>query len=493
MRRLAISVRWNEREAGRAAILIVALAVVLLVPVSARAQDANYWSMSYGSIGQLLGGVVIGSVRDLSATYYNPGGLVLNEDPDLLITVDALQAERLHIQTDDPGTELDVTANRASWAPSILAGALPFAGPKSRMAWSYLPRFKTDFIGNENRTFGDAQGELNTEALFIEKLSENWYGGTWSRRFGAGFGIGGTGYLAYRSFRYRREFNAQEDSAGAPGGTALITDNIRYKHYRMLAKIGAAWDRGPMQLGLTITTPSLGLFGNGQIGFTRSVADVDLDGDQTPDNYLARGYDEPDSDYYSSWAIGAGGSYLFRATRLHLTAEWYKGSNTTVLRSDTFSPGEGLGDIQLELDANLDDVFNIGAGIEQPVSEMTSLFAGFTLDQSALAKPYDSRFASAQWDLYHLTVGAATRMRGSRITGGIGYTWGGTDEYDLFDDFFPNNDNIAPVESDLRYSRIMLLVGFEIGGSRATPEGSSTPPEGSNTPPEGTTPTPEAP
>ena len=98
---------------------------------------------------------------------------------------------------------------------------------------------------------------------------------------------------------------AQEDSAGVAGGTALLVDNIRYKHYRVLAKIGAALDRGPMQLGLNLTTPSAGLFGSGQIGFTRAVNQFDVNGDLTPDNHLARGYEEPDSDYYSSWAIGA--------------------------------------------------------------------------------------------------------------------------------------------------------------------------------------------
>jgi hypothetical protein len=215
------------------------------------------------------------------------------------------------------------------------------------------------------------------------------------------------------------------------------------------------------------------------IGFTRSVSQIDLNGDLTPDNYLARGYEKPGSDYYSSWAIGAGGSYLIRpATRLHVSAEWYNGSNTTVIRSSSFSPGQGLPDITMELQANLDDVINIGAGIEHALSDRTSLYGALSLDQSALAKPYDSRFASAQWDLYHLTFGGATQLGASRVTGGIGYTWGGSDDYDLFDDFFPDNPAIAPVESDLHYSRLTLLMGFEIGGASKGPEDLHPKPEG---------------
>lgn len=454
------------RKSGRAMCRVVT-AVIAFLPIflssPAAAQDANYWSIAYGPVGQLLGGIVIGSARDLSATYYNPGGLILIEDPDFLISVEALEREKLRIKTTGSATSLDLSATRTGGAPSIVAGTAPWAGPGSRIAWSYLPRFDMNFNANEHRTFEGGSGVLLTEAVLTQKLSESWFGATWAHGLGEGLGLGVTGYVAYRSYRYRREFNAQQDSAGALGATALIVDNTRYSHYRLLAKIGAAMERGPLQLGLTVTTPSLGLFGSGDIGFTRSVTGIDLDGDLDPDNYLARGYDDDlDADYSSAWAIGAGGSWLYQGTRLHLSAEWYRGVSSEVLHTDPFSPGQGLADIVLDLDAEFDDVLNVGVGLEQQITPHTSLYGAFSFDPSALATPYDSRFAVAQWDLYHLTVGAATRIHGSRVTAGLGYTWGGTDEYDLYRRFYPQSPTLAPVESDLRYSRLTLLIGFEI-------------------------------
>jgi hypothetical protein len=39
-----------------------------LCPGAARAQDSQYWTLQYGPVAELLGGVVVGSSRDLSAT-----------------------------------------------------------------------------------------------------------------------------------------------------------------------------------------------------------------------------------------------------------------------------------------------------------------------------------------------------------------------------------------------------------------------------------------
>ncbi len=53
------------------------LAALFLTPASLFAQDSHYWTFQYGPRSSLLGGAVIGSVDDVSATYYNPGALSL--------------------------------------------------------------------------------------------------------------------------------------------------------------------------------------------------------------------------------------------------------------------------------------------------------------------------------------------------------------------------------------------------------------------------------
>jgi hypothetical protein len=48
--------------------------LIAALPGAAAAQDAQYWTYQYGTRANLLGGAVVGSVVDVSATYYNPGG-----------------------------------------------------------------------------------------------------------------------------------------------------------------------------------------------------------------------------------------------------------------------------------------------------------------------------------------------------------------------------------------------------------------------------------
>ena len=53
------------------------LALALVVAAAAAAvQDAHYWTNQYGTRGELVGGLVVGSFLDLRATFYNPGAII---------------------------------------------------------------------------------------------------------------------------------------------------------------------------------------------------------------------------------------------------------------------------------------------------------------------------------------------------------------------------------------------------------------------------------
>ena len=64
-----------DKTHGRSSTLRMAATAALAMLVclqASRAQDTQYWNIQYGTRSTLLGGAVIGSVADLSATYYNP-------------------------------------------------------------------------------------------------------------------------------------------------------------------------------------------------------------------------------------------------------------------------------------------------------------------------------------------------------------------------------------------------------------------------------------
>lgn len=78
--------------------MVVLFLFVAVVPGDSLAQDTNYWSNQYGPRSMLLGGAVIGSVTDMSATYYNPGALGYIENPELLLSANTYQIETLGVK-----------------------------------------------------------------------------------------------------------------------------------------------------------------------------------------------------------------------------------------------------------------------------------------------------------------------------------------------------------------------------------------------------------
>jgi len=65
-----------------ASVLAVVLATTVCSP--AFSQDTHYWNTQYGPRSMLLSGAVVGSIGDMSATYYNPGALGYIKKPGLL-------------------------------------------------------------------------------------------------------------------------------------------------------------------------------------------------------------------------------------------------------------------------------------------------------------------------------------------------------------------------------------------------------------------------
>lgn len=114
---------------------LAGLALLGLSAAPAAAQDANYWTIQYGPVAQLLGGQVMGSTRDLSATYYNPGGLALAKQPAFLLSVQSVLLQGVSV-TPNEGLLTPASNWTMGVTPSLVAGAFPqsWLGERTRLA-----------------------------------------------------------------------------------------------------------------------------------------------------------------------------------------------------------------------------------------------------------------------------------------------------------------------------------------------------------------------
>jgi hypothetical protein len=440
---------------------LLALALAGLAS-SSLAQDTHYWSVQYGPVAQLVGGQVIGGVPDLSATFYNPGALALRNESSYLLSTESVQLETISTAA-QPGLEiLDTSSSHFGAAPSLLAGVLPrWLGEDTRLAWSFLTRQKLDVRLGQRLT--DPLSEPDTrsaaESYFDQRLNESWAGLTISRPLSESLGIGLTWYGVYRGQRSRNELSVQAVSEGAAALAVSGVTEFDYSHYRTLAKIGIAWQGEAWNAGLSVTTPSLGLFGGGRAAFTLSRVESAPGAVPAEPVLETETLENLDSEYRSSWAVGAGASWRVGATRLYASAEWFAAVDrfTVVALPDSATTAGTL-------EQELGSVVNAGLGVERQVNDDVAVYGAFHTDFSASVGSTTPDVAVSDWDLYHVSGGVSLRIRDNQFTLGALWAFGSKTRplaLPVPQEVLPN----AGLDSDIEvhYSRITFLLGFVFG------------------------------
>jgi hypothetical protein len=417
----------------RRALLCAGLFSMVLPVWTGLAQDTHYWNLSYGTRSTLLGGAVIGSVSDLSATYYNPGALGTTPAGGLVLSAGVYEANSYTLGGAD---SLDTRVNsfRVNPAPSYLAGRLPsdsLIGEK--LTYSLITRqsmkldLQTRSVTTDGRFLGiPVQGDLVSENVFLQDITEVWAGITWSRALSKTVGVGVTTYGALRSQTRRVSLDAQQltPSAEVRGLSAVI--NYNYYNVRLLWKAGLIADLSPVSFGLTVTTPSVNLFGSGSAFVNSWATGVDLDGDSVADNYLLANYQEGlASRYNSSWAVGAGLAYRTGRWRFDFSAEWYAPVRRfAVLETQAFTAQSTGQTVNNDLTHELDPVLNFGLGMEYQAGEATTVFLSAVTDFSGAVPGTSTNLSMTTLDLYHITAGGLFNLGDIDLTFGAGYAFG---------------------------------------------------------------------
>jgi hypothetical protein len=452
------------RRLGFARLVLLAGLAALAAAPPGLAQDTQYWSIQYGPVGQLVGGQLIGGVSDLSATFYNPGALALRNESSYLLSTESVQWEKVSAEPQPGIAVFDTSSSTFGAAPSLLAGVLPrWFGDKNHLAWSFLTRQKLDVRVGQRVTDPLAGASASaSESYLDQRAHEEWAGLTLSRALSESVGIGITWYGVYRGQRTRKELSLDAVAANGQDGLAVSgVSDFQFSHYRTLAKLGAAWRTKNWHSGMSVTTPSLGAFGSGKAGYTISITGVDANGDGRPDPPVLQTATEEDldSEYRSSWALGAGVSRRAGGTRLYASAEWYAPvGRFTVLEVPADAPGAS------RLTQALRSVLNAGVGFEHVLSEEVSVYGAFHTDFSASEGSARTNVAVSDWDLYHFSGGLSFRFRDNRFT--LGASWArGSKARPLDTPIPPEQLPEAGLDREvtIRYSKVTILIGFQFG------------------------------
>jgi hypothetical protein len=437
------------------------MAMVGVLPPALRAQDSQYWNMQYGPVAELLGGVVVGSSRDLSATFYNPGALALTRDPSLLASVESFEAVWIHARSVPP--LLDFGDNTVRPSPSLFAFAIPRKWTGSHtLVISALTR--QDFDLRVDNWQANASHTGGTESLFDQSLNENWFGLSWAHHASEEVGLGLTTYVAYRGQRTRKEVAGEVALSPTQGGAGLLVEDFKYSNYRLLWKGGVSTQRPSWDAGLTVTTPSVRVFGSGRASYTRSAVGADLGRGSVIDVGVQH-QDDLESSYQSPLSVALGGAWRRGPSTFHGTAEWFDSvAGRDALDTSAFAADPAADGLRKRLHESAKSIVNFGLGYQRAMNDQLSFYGAFTTDFTFADKDDSATSSLSTWDIYHLTAGTSFMVRKVKLTVGAAYAFG-SDRRSISTLIVPERGTpvLTPMPLDVTFSRLRLLVGFDFG------------------------------
>jgi|GEM_PF-584980 hypothetical protein len=477
--------------------------IILSVSVSAlmnvNAQDNNYWNMMPGSRSALMGGAVVGGVRDNSAVFYNPGALGFVDTNTISVSASAYQYESETIKN---GGGAGVTFKEASGGliepiPLIFISAIikPKKNSKSSFGAMVFTKNSTannfsnrvDGLKNDSILAGDGYASPNPNMEYIGEynlkttLLEIQAGLCYSYQINRHISIGLSPFIAYRSQTLAssflsRVFTDSTSNLYTQNVTSIDYDdieNITFSNIRAYGKFGIALDYGNLKIGATFTSPSVNLFGSAIIERDISyngVEDAPEIGVPTSYNYNDR-QQHIKTTYKSPYSASLGIDYQIKKTKttLAITGEYFGAiapynlatpADSSFQRPVWYNKNRSFipisSDLYLRIREASQSVANYAIAIHQEISKKIDIVGSFRTDFTAYKKaandfweyqnvdqalPPGLRLSFSNINLYHATLGVVIKNKKSDIYLGVNYSFGTNKSFQPLNNIANPGDN----------------------------------------------------
>jgi hypothetical protein len=420
------------------------------------AQDDHYWAQQYGAVSTLMGGALVGGVTDNSAVYYNPGALAFISNPSLSVDANVYKMDKIRID-DGAGKDMNLNSAQLSVYPQIIAGMINLLkNTKFRFSYTILTRNHGNVLMN-TRYASQAdpyQASQLTSFVgvfdYVNQLNEQWFGMGIGYPLSDKLGLGATFLSSYRGQSYQLTNYVQEVDYANPDHVFRTQTNdeaIKYNTFRLLMKFGMVYQTQPWKFGITLTTPSVGMYGKGDIQRQNSVIAISENPADMADNFLIMDRQSgAKTTYKHPLSIAAGIDYQSLKTRVAITAEYFfKIGAYSLMNPDAepfvYPPGyldsasvKPVIESFLHVDNAAKPVLNIGVGFSQVIFKQLTFLAGAYTDftsYTATSETNELMHGFGNLDIYHFSGGVSYNRTKQTITLGFNYA-------------FTPNENIPP-------------------------------------------------
>ena len=458
-------------------------------------QENHYWTNQFGPTSTFLGGAVTGGVRDNSLIFYNPGAAAFTSQFNLSLQSDALYNQNIYVRN-GAGTSINVHFNRFESVPQLFA--LTY-GSKKRPNWrTSFGLLTTTYSNIRLRARNEVETEIYSESpgneIYIgtwnyrNRVREDWYGFSLTRKFGEKFGLGVSTFLTMRSYEYIESQDQNILALNTSNGTyestryIVLSDNMDGAAAGLLWKIGLAYEFKDYKLGLTVTTPRAQLDFLASMTLNSSIYSnvSSADSGLSLPNYSIF-YGDAQSVYKSPWIVDFGVMKNFFDTDIYLRIGYFGKvpayrlvipTEPSEISQKIYEVSEGGG---IPVIAHK-EIWNIAIGWERMFTEKFGLMAGFRtdfnyIDADALEDARGFSPEISYWNLYHISAGSNVKIMKHNITMGLTYSYGKSFDSEQFVnldvpdaenfELFKKTEDIADAHIDQFYLTLGYVYNFK--------------------------------
>jgi hypothetical protein len=426
--------------------------ISVIASLSLTAQDNHYSWMQYGSRNSLLYNAGLSRFEDQSAVIMNPATLSEAAQSSFNFNTNVVGYNNIKFQN-GLGDGFTVKSNNLNVLPSMASGVFK---PKTNKKWVMgyaLYHANADILDFSDRTErkidlineAEGPGQENYLAQYNLKNSLDEFtvvaGLGW--KINDKLSVGVSQSFIYRTQKYRESFAAYaltDPPLRAP--VDLVGSNIdNYVQYNALityTKLGLTYRTGKWDLGLTVSSPTLGLMGKGEILADLSLSNIRISRDllEPRRNYLANGHiQDLKASYKYPVNVSLGASRLLGNVRLYGGLQWYGSvGEYTVLDPGTasFAQPPSADNVLLTRKALRvwsanKSVVNGSLAVDWRLKNDNHMLFSFRTDNHYAnfdRKVDGNNLAVKQWNNYHFTIGNQREFKSSTWIYGVRFNYG---------------------------------------------------------------------
>ncbi len=460
---------------------------IFFVTISVHGQINHYWTNQFGAKSTLLGGAVVGNVRDNSSIFYNPGGLAFIENSSISVDGDAVYLDIIkHKNAAGDGINMDNTTMEL--IPSAISGTVKDKKrPWLTLNYAILSHnvSKTTFNAKNSGiddVMSDNPGDENYLGTynFSNDSRDDWLILGRGYRVNERMGIGISTIVSFLSQTQSEKYNISTYVEANEGEVNELGYNInetefRFNNVGLMFKIGWSYQFDKLRIGANITTPRVSIFAVSR-GYINRNNQVSVPPYTEFPKKKAFNIEKVPVQYKSPWSIDVGASYPISKKGIgYLTVAYF----SKIDKYNQLKDPIALNEPEEVLQPNEDDfsavfqahksIVNVAVGFEYLLNEHFSILTGFRtdlnyIDLKQLDLDYGYVPTFSNYDLYHASAGV--HYTNKKITMNLGLITGfgsSKNNQQLVDLTDPKDENLLLGGIDDNVDSSFLRVGVLVG------------------------------